>query len=83
LSQNYPNPFNPITTIEYSVKSTAHITLRVYDMLGNEVATLVNERKESGIYSVVFNGSELPSGIYFCILTSKDYTESKKLILLK
>lgn len=83
LSQNYPNPFNPTTTIEYSIKSTGMTSLKIYDMLGIEVASLVNEIKEVGNYSVVFNASQLPSGIYIYKLTSGNYVDTKKLILLK
>ena len=83
LSQNYPNPFNPITEIDYSIQKDGLVKLRVYDILGNEVATLVNERKTSGNYSVEFNAGNLTSGIYFYKLTAGTFTETKKLILLK
>ena len=83
LSQNHPNPFNPTTTINYSIESTGLVTLRVYDMLGTEVASIVNEEKEAGKYSATFNASYLPSGIYFYTLTSGSYMDTKKLILLK
>lgn len=83
LDQNYPNPFNPITTIGYSIKAAGLVTLKVYDMLGTEVASLVNEKKEAGNYSVKFNAENLPSGIYFYQLKSGDITATKKLILLK
>jgi M6 family metalloprotease-like protein len=83
LMQNYPNPFNPTTTISYSVPKNGLVTLKVYDILGKEVAELVNETKETGNYSVTFNASELPSGIYFYTLTSGNFTATKKLILLK
>jgi len=83
LSQNYPNPFNPTTTIDYSIGSPGLATLKVYDMLGTEVASLVNENKEAGSYSVEFNASNLPSGIYFYTLISGNFMETKKLILLK
>jgi hypothetical protein len=93
LKQNYPNPFNPLTRIDYSIKSAGMVTLKVYDMLGTEVATLVNERKESGNYSLEFsaiggsasggNAGNLPSGIYVYTLISGDFVDSKKLILLK
>lgn len=83
LNQNYPNPFNPATRIDFSVKEDGLTSLRVYDMLGREVGTLVNEQKSAGTYSVEFNGSNLPSGIYFYRLTSGNFTETKKLILLK
>jgi len=83
LEQNYPNPFNPITTINYSIKLAGLATMKVYDLLGTEVATLVNEIKEAGSYSVTFNATNLPSGIYFYTLTSGNYSSTKKLLLLK
>lgn len=83
LDQNYPNPFNPITTIGYSIKAAGLVTLKVYDMLGTEVTTLVNERKESGSYLVTFNASDLPSGIYVYKLSADNFIAAKKLILLK
>jgi Secretion system C-terminal sorting domain len=83
LVQNYPNPFNPTTTISYSLKKAGLITLKVYDILGKEVVTLVNENQEAGNYSVKFNASHLPSGIYFYKISSGIYTATKKLILLK
>ena len=91
LSQNYPNPFNPTTTISYSIKNAGEVSLKVYDMLGTEVASFVNENQEAGNYSITFNAAELPSrsgsaltsGIYFYTLTSGNFMETKKLILLK
>jgi hypothetical protein len=83
LAQNYPNPFNPTTTIDYSIKSAGLVTLKIYDMLGTEVVSLVNELKDSGNYSVTFNASNLPSGIYFYNLTSGNFVATKKLIFLK
>jgi hypothetical protein len=83
LAQNYPNPFNPTTTIDYSIKSSGLVTLKVYDMLGIEVESLVNERKEPGNYSAIFNAEDLPSGIYVYSLTSGNFRDTKKLILLK
>jgi len=83
LLQNYPNPFNPITKIQYSVNSTQNITLKVYDILGREIATLVNEEKPVGEYEVEFNGSALTSGIYFYQLKAGEFSETKKMILLK
>jgi hypothetical protein len=83
LSQNYPNPFNPTTTISYSIKENDLVQLKVYDILGREVAVLVNEDQKSGSYQITFNASNLPSGIYFYKLTSGNFTETKKLILLK
>jgi len=83
LSQNYPNPFNPSTTIKYQIPQYGFITLKVYDILGKEVAILVNEEKQSGSYEVEFNGAYLSSGIYIYRITSGNFTSSKKLILLK
>jgi hypothetical protein len=83
LSQNYPNPFNPTTTISYSIKEIGPVMLKVYDMLGVEISTIVNEMKEPGNYTVTFNASNLPSGIYFYTLTSNNFIDTKKLILLK
>ncbi len=85
LHQNYPNPFNPSTTIEFVVPSGVEglITLKVFDILGNQAATLVNEVKETGSYEVEFNGNSLPSGIYFYKLTAGSFTETKKCILMK
>ena len=83
LWQNFPNPFNPTTTIQYSIPKAEHVTLKVYDELGKEVTTLVNENKEAGQYRVNFNGSNLASGIYFYRMTAGDFTEVKKLMLLK
>lgn len=83
LFQNYPNPFNPTTTIKYSINSRQFVSLKVYDVLGNAVATLVNEEKSAGNYSFEFNGSNLASGIYFYQLKTDGYTATKKLILLK
>ncbi|NWG28709.1 MAG: T9SS type A sorting domain-containing protein [Ignavibacteriaceae bacterium] len=83
LSQNYPNPFNPTTTIDYSIKLAGDVTLKVYDILGTEVASLVNEVKEPGNYSVEFNAANLPSGIYVYRLTTGNFVDTKKLILLK
>ena len=83
LYQNYPNPFNPSTTIFYSVKNEENVTIKVYDVLSNEVDVLVNERKSAGSYSVTFDASNLSSGIYFYRLTAGNFTETKKLILMK
>ena len=63
--QNYPNPFNPTTTIVYSIPENAFVTMKVYDILGKEITTLINERKSAGNYSINFNASNLPSGVYF------------------
>ena len=81
LNQNYPNPFNPSTIIEYQVSSISHVTLKVYDVLGNEVATLVNVEKPAGSYEVSFNASELTSGVYFYKIKAGNFIETKKMIL--
>ena len=83
LSQNYPNPFNPTTTIKFQVPNSSFVNLKVYDILGNEVATLVNEEKAAESYNVNFNASGLSSGIYFYKLQSGSFVETKKMILLK
>ncbi|NWG29755.1 MAG: T9SS type A sorting domain-containing protein [Ignavibacteriaceae bacterium] len=96
LSQNYPNPFNPVTKIKFTIPTPpisspfvkgkakeGFVTLKVYDILGREVATLVNEEKPAGEYEVEFDGSALPSGIYFYQLRARQYSETKKMILLR
>lgn len=83
LSQNYPNPFNPITTITFQFPEMEFVTLKVYDVLGREVATLVNGEKPAGSYAIEFNGTRFTSGIYFYQLKAGDYTETKKMILIK
>ena len=91
LYQNYPNPFNPTTTISYSIPnveaqhaaSLQHVILKVYDILGNEVATLVNEQKSAGNYNVEFNANGLSSGLYFYKLTAGNHVATKKMLLLK
>lgn len=83
LAQNYPNPFNPTTQIQYSIKEAGLVQLRVYDMLGKEVVTLVNTNKEAGNYSVEFDASHLPSGVYIYQLTTPGFTQARKMILTK
>lgn len=83
LSQNYPNPFNPTTKITYQIPNTGFVTLKVYDILGRELVTLINEEKPAGNYEVTFNGQDLPSGIYFYKLQAGDYSSAKKMILMK
>ncbi|MCU7524961.1 MAG: T9SS type A sorting domain-containing protein [Ignavibacteria bacterium] len=83
LSQNYPNPFNPSTVINYEIPKTSRVTLKIFDMLGKEVTTLVNEYKEQGRYSVEFNASHLPSGTYIYELRANDFVKSGKMLLLK
>jgi hypothetical protein len=83
LAQNYPNPFNPATVIRYQLPVTNYVSLKVYDAIGREVATLVNETKEAGYYSVSFDASKLSSGIYFARLQSGEKMQFKKLMLVK
>ena len=83
LFQNYPNPFNPSTTIEYKVPLGANIKIKIFDLRGKEITTLVDEFKPEGTYSINFNASNLASGIYFYELISNNYTQTKKMILLK
>ena len=83
LFQNYPNPFNPGTKIQYSLGSRQFVSIKVYDVLGNEIATLVNEEKSAGEYEVNFNASNLSTGIYFYKLQTGNYSMIKKMVLLK
>ena len=83
LYNNYPNPFNPSTSIKYAVSERQFVSLKVYDVLGNEIATLVNEEKPVGSYEVVFNRIKLSSGIYYYKLQATNFVETKKMILIK
>ena len=83
LSQNYPNPFNPLTSIHYAIGKRQFVTLKVYDILGNEIATLVNDEKSAGKYEVEFNASNIPSGVYFYRLQAGSFIQTNKMILLK
>ena len=88
LLQNYPNPFNPETTIKYQIAEKSTVTLRIYNFLGQEIATLVDEVKEAGFYEIHWqgkaaSGQALPSGVYVYRLRAGDYVEARKLILLK
>jgi len=83
LYQNYPNPFNPSTKISWQSPTGSHQTLKVYDVLGNEVATLVNEEKPAGIYEVEFNATKFASGVYYYKLQAGDFVQMKKMILMK
>lgn len=83
LSQNYPNPFNPVTRIMYHVARSTHVKLTVFDVLGREIAVLVDGKKPVGSYSVEFDGNNLPSGVYFYRIETPDFTDTKKMILIK
>ncbi len=83
LSQNYPNPFNPYTKIKFQIPELSFVTLKIYDILGNEIATLVSEEKAAGSYEIDFIGRELTSGIYFYRIQASNFVETKKMVLLK
>ena len=83
LNQNYPNPFNPSTNIEYSIPSESFVELKVYDVLGNEIASLVNEQQQAGVYRADFTANNLSSGIYFYKLQAGNFIETKKMVLLR
>jgi hypothetical protein len=83
LFQNFPNPFNPTTNIDFFVEKEGNVTIKIYDVLGKEISTLLNEYKKRGYYSVKFNASHLTSGIYFYSLKTDDFSAQKKLIILK
>lgn len=83
LSQNYPNPFNPTTLISYQIPSAGQVQLRIYDILGREVATLVDKEESSGNYKVIFDGSKYSSGVYFYKLSTDGFFQSKKMLLIK
>ena len=83
LFQNYPNPFNPATIINYQLPKASFVTLKVFDLLGKEVKTLVNEFQESGRYNVTFNANNLASGVYIYRIQAGNFIASKKLILMR
>jgi hypothetical protein len=83
LSQNYPNPFNPSTTISFSLPSRSFVTLKIFDMLGKEVTTIVSGEMSSGNYTKQWDAAIMSSGIYFYRLQAGSFTETKKLILLR
>lgn len=83
VAQNYPNPFNPSTVIKYQLPRPEMVTIKVYDLLGKEIASLVNERKEPGYYEAVFDGSNLASGLYFYKIEAGNFVETKKMMLIK
>jgi hypothetical protein len=83
LSQNYPNPFNPTTNISFNLIESGYVSLKVYDILGNEVANLVDGELNSGLHNKVFNAGNLTSGVYFYTLKTNNFKETKKLMLMK
>ena len=88
LLQNYPNPFNPMTKLRFNIPATVETTrrvvsLRVYDVLGKEIAVLVNENLKPGIYEIEWDASNIPSGVYFYSLITNEFTQTKKMVVLK
>jgi hypothetical protein len=83
LSQNYPNPFNPVTHLEFGISDLGFVSLKVYDILGREVKTLVNEIKPAGRFKVEFDGSNFASGVYFYRLETGDFVQTKRMVLIK
>ena len=83
LEQNYPNPFNPTTNIQYALTTRQFVTIKVYNVLGKEITTLVNEEKPEGQYSLNFNAGNFPSGVYFYTIRAGNFIETKKMLLLK
>ena len=83
LSQNWPNPFNNSCAIKYSIPKSSQVSLKIFNTLGEEIATLVNEEKPVGTYELNWNAANLPSGVYFYRLQAGDYVQTRKMILLK
>jgi len=83
LNQNYPNPFNPTTTIKFQIPKQAFVTIKVYDILGKLVETLVNENKDAGYYDINFDASNLASGLYIYKIEAGTFNDTKKMILIK
>ena len=83
LSQNYPNPFNPTTTIKYQVSVAGNVSIKIYNLLGKEIAELLNENKKPGSYEVVFDAAKFPSGVYFYRIQAEGFVQTKKMVLLK
>ncbi len=83
LDQNYPNPFSLSTTIQFSIPESQFMTLKVFDIYGNEIASLINEEKSSGNHEVLFDGSKLANGTYFYRLQAGDFVETRRIVLIK
>jgi hypothetical protein len=83
LDQNYPNPFNPVTNIRFSIPKENFVTLKIYNVVGEEIATLVNEEIAAGSYSITWNGEILPSGVYYYKITTSNSSMVKKMVLIK
>ena len=83
LFDNYPNPFNPATSINYSLKNDGFVSLKVYNILGQQVADLVNQNQKAGYYNINFNAFDLPSGVYIYTIKASGFTSGKKMLLIK
>ncbi len=83
LEQNYPNPFSNSTTIQFSIPESQFMTLKVFDIYGNEIAVLINEVQRSGNHEVIFDGSKLANGTYFCRLQADDFVQTRRLVLIR
>ena len=83
LNQNYPNPFNPQTTIQYTLPEPGDVSVKVFNVLGNEISTLVNENQSAGKHKTEWNAQSMPSGIYFYKIQAKNFIETKKMVLMK
>jgi hypothetical protein len=83
LEQNYPNPFNPVTRIKYSIPKDNFVTLKIYNTLGQEITTLVNEEKQAGTYEISFDATHLASGMYFYSISAGNFNQTKKMMLVK
>ena len=83
LNQNYPNPFNPVTSLEFGISNSEFVSLKVYDVLGKEVRTLINEFKPAGHHKAVFDGKDLPGGIYFYRIIAGNFSQTRKMLLIK
>jgi len=83
LTNNFPNPFNPNTKIKYSIPQSSNVVIKVFDMLGNEIETLVDEQKPTGTYEITWYAENLPSGVYFYKIQTKKFIETKKMVLLR
>jgi hypothetical protein len=83
LYQNYPNPFNPKTIIKMEIPKSGNVTMKIYDVLGNELETLVNEELKPGTYEIEFDGTSFASGVYYYKLSAADYTDTKKMVMIK
>ena len=83
LSQNYPNPFNPATTIRYTLPQAGEVTLKIFNLAGQEIATLVNRRQDAGAHTLHWNAEKFPSGVYTHRLQAGEFVETKKMILMR